>query len=198
MGISKLFVRTVVCAFAIILFGSVQSQAQKVFSLGIKGGMTTSNLFTEGSPTMGMTAGLMGEIRLVKWMRLRLETNFLMHGTDKHFWEQEDVDHFAVGLPVMIEFMPIKNLYIGGGAELDYLIASTGGATSENKFNFGVLGHIEYRFFGRLGLGVRYVHNLGNFSQIQQIGQAISSENTPTAAFPSSSVQMTLSYSFGG
>jgi hypothetical protein len=199
MGISKLFVRSIACAFAIIVFGTVQSQAQKIFSLGIKAGMTTSNLFTKGTPTMGMTAGLIGEIKLVKWMRLRTEANLLVHGTEKHFWEKDDVDYFAVGMPVILEFMPIKNLYIGAGAELDYLVASTGGeVAAQNRFNFGLLAHIEYRFCSRLGLGLRYVHNLGNFSEFQQIGNAINDENSPTAAFPGSSVQMTLSYNFGG
>jgi len=179
-----------------MLMGAVQAQAQ-FFSMGIKGGMTTSNLFTQGTPTMGMTAGLMGEFKFINWMRLRTEANFLWHGTDRHFWEQNDVDYFAVGMPVILEFMPVKNFFIGGGAELDYLVASTGEAP-DNRFNFGIVGHIEYRFFSRLGLGLRYVHNLGNFSQIRQIGDAITNPNVPSSAFPASSVQVTLSYSFGG
>ena len=195
MGINKMFVKTIV--FAIVLFGAVQSQAQKVFSLGIKGGLTTSNLFTPGTPTMGMTAGLMGEIKILKFMRLRTEANLLLHGTDKHFWETEDVDFYAVGLPVILEFMPVKNLYIGAGAELDYLVHADGAEMPENRFNFGLVGHLEYRFFSRLGLGLRYVHNLGNFNKIGNLGEAVGNGNNATAAFPGSSVQMTLSYSFG-
>lgn len=197
MGISKLFVRSIVCA--IVLFGATQAQAQ-FFSMGVKGGMTTSNLFTQGTPTMGLTAGFMGEFKFAKWMRLRTEANLLWHGTDKHFWEKNNVNHFAIGMPAILEFMPVKNFYIGGGAELDYLIASTGGEdiSAANRFNFGLVAHIEYRFFSRLGLGLRYVHNLGNFSNIQQIGEAVSNPNVPTAAYPGSSVQLTLSYSFGG
>lgn len=193
MGIQKLFASLL--ASAIILLAINQSQAQ-FFKMGIKGGLTTSNLFTQGTPTMGMTAGLMGEFKFVNWMRLRAEANVLWHGTDKHFWENNDVDYFAVGMPVILEFMPIKNFFIGGGAELDYLVHAQGAPAPNNRFNFGIVGHIEYRFFSRLGLGLRYVHNLGNFNKIGQIGEAINNSNTPTAAFPGSSLQMTLSYSF--
>jgi hypothetical protein len=58
------------------------------------------------------------------------------------------------------------------------------------------VGHIEYRFFGKLGLGIRYVHNLGNFPKIGEIGDSFNNPNQPTAAFPSSSLQATLSYLF--
>ncbi|BDS12131.1 PorT family protein [Aureispira anguillae] len=193
MGIRKLFVSFVVGT--IILLGSHQTQAQ-FFSMGIKGGVTTSNLFSQGTPTMGMTAGLIGELKFVKWMRLRAEANVLWHGTDKHFWEQDDIDYFAVGLPAILEIMPIKNFFIGAGAELDYLVHAQGAEMPDNRFNFGLVGHLEYRFFSRLGLGLRYVHNLGNFNKIGQIGDSINSGNKPTAAFPSSSLQMTLSYNF--
>jgi hypothetical protein len=193
MGIQKLFVSVAVCA--IMLLGATQSQAQ-FFKMGIKGGVSTSNLFTQGTPTMGMTGGLMGEFKFVKWFRLRTEANVLWHGTDKHFWEQDDVDYFAVGLPAILEFMPVKNFFIGAGAELDYLVHAQGAEMPDNRFNFGLVGHIEYRFGGKLGLGVRYVHNLGNFNKIGQIGDSFNNPNQPTAAFPSSSVQVTLSYLF--
>jgi hypothetical protein len=193
MGIQNLFVSIAVCA--IMLLGTTQSQAQ-FFKMGIKGGVSTSNLFTPGTPTMGMTGGLMGEFRFVNWLRLRAEANVLWHGTDKHFWEQDDVDFFAVGLPVILEFVPLKNFFIGAGAELDYLVHAQGAEMPANRFNFGLVGHIEYRFFGKLGLGVRYVHNLGNFNKIGQIGDSVNNPNQATAAFPSSSVQATLSYLF--
>lgn len=193
MGIQNLFVSIAVCV--IMLLGTTQSQAQ-FFKMGIKGGVSTSNLFTPGTPTMGMTGGLMGEFRFVNWFRLRTEANVLWHGTDKHFWEQDDVDFFAVGLPVILEFMPLKNFFIGAGAELDYLVHAQGAEMPNNRFNFGLVGHIEYRFFGKLGLGVRYVHNLGNFNKIGQIGDSFSNPNQATAAFPGSSLQATLSYLF--
>jgi hypothetical protein len=193
MGIHNLFVSIAVSA--ILLLGTTQSQAQ-FFKMGVKGGVTTSNLFTQGTPTMGMTGGLMGEFRFVNWLRLRAEANVLWHGTDKHFWEQDDVDYFAVGLPVILEFVPLKNFFIGAGAELDYLVHTQGAEMPDNRLNFGLVGHVEYRFFGRLGLGVRYVHNLGNFNKIGQIGDSVTNANQPTAAFPSSSVQATLSYLF--
>lgn len=193
MGIQKLFVSIVVSA--ILSLGSIQSQAQ-FLTVGIKGGMTTSNLLTQGSPTMGLTAGLLTELKFINWMRLRGEANILWHGTDKHFWEQDDVDYFAVGLPVILEFMPVNNFFIGAGAELDYLLHTRGATMPDDRFNFGLVGHVEYRFFKRLGLGLRYVHNMGTFNKIKQIGSSFDKDNQPTAAFPASSIQVSLSYNF--
>jgi hypothetical protein len=193
MNKNKLFIGGLLCV--IILFTGYRTEAQ-IFSTGIKGGLTSSNLTLQELPTLGMTAGLMGEFKITKWMRLRMEANALWNGTDKHFWEKNDIDFVSVGLPVILEFMPFKNLYLGAGAELDYLIMSTGKSLPANKFNFGLVGHLEYRFFQRLGLGLRYVHNLGNFSNIKDIGESIG--NSPiSTAFPVSSLQLTLSYSFG-
>jgi hypothetical protein len=193
MGIQNLFVSLVVSA--ILLLGTTQSQAQ-FLKIGIKGGMTTSNLFTQGIPTMGMAAGLMSEFKFANWLRLDAEANVLWYGTDKHFWEQQDVDYFAIGLPAVLKFMPAKNFFVGAGAELDYLVHAQGATMPNNRFNFGLVGDLEYRFFGKLGLGVRYVHNLGNFNKIGQIGDPVRNPSQPTATFPSSSVQVTLSYLF--
>ena len=146
MNKNKLFIRGLLCS--LVLFTGIQTKAQ-IFSAGIKGGLTTSNLTVQELPSLGMTAGLMGELKITKWMRLRMEANALWNGTDKHFWEKNDVDFVSVGLPVILEFMPLKNLYVGAGAELDYLIMSTGENLPANKFNFGLVGHLEYRFFQR-------------------------------------------------
>lgn len=194
MGINKLFVKMMV--MTVILLGANPIQAQ-LFSAGIKGGLTTSDLFTD-KPSLGLTVGLMGELKIVDWLRLRTEANVMWKGTDKHFWEKDDVDYFSVGVPLIIAFMPFKNFYIGAGAELDYLFSAQEAAMPANHFNFGVLGHVEYRFFDRVGVGVRYVQNLGNFSQFEQLGEAVSSGSTAnSAAFPTYSLQMTLSYRFG-
>ena len=63
MNKNKLFVGGLLCA--IVLFTGIQAEAQ-IFSTGIKGGLTTSNLTIQELPSMGMTAGLMGELKITK------------------------------------------------------------------------------------------------------------------------------------
>lgn len=194
MSINKLFVKTI--AIAIVLLIANPTKAQ-IFSLGIKGGFTSSNLFTS-LPSLGLTVGPSAEIKIINWLRLRTEANFMWSGTEKHFWEKDDTDYLSVGMPLMLNFMPFKNFHIGVGAELDYLFSAQETEIPSNRFNFGILANVEYRFFDRLGIGLRYVHNLGNFSQFQDFGESINnSSNSTSAPFPMGSVQMTLSYRFG-
>ncbi|WMX17528.1 MULTISPECIES: outer membrane beta-barrel protein [unclassified Aureispira] len=193
MHLHKYFTGVVI---GLLLFlGIEQSQAQ-IFRPGLKVGLTTSNLVTEGIPTTGLTTGFIAEHKLTNWFLIRHEYNLLWHGTDKHAWERDDIDYFAFGLPVMVEFMPIQNLYLGTGMELDFLTHTRGAAMPNNRFNLGLLAHIEYRIANQLGLGLRYVHNLGNFSDIRQIGEVAYDPNEPSLAFPGSSFQATLSYHF--
>jgi len=192
MSTNKLYVSLLIVV--LLLVGNQKSNAQ-FFSMGIKGGVTSSNVFQQGQPTLGLTAGLMGEFKFIKWLRLRTEANFLMMGSNDHFFVADDPSYYAIGVPAMLQFMPFKNFHIGGGAEIDYLLASNGGTMPANRFNLGIVGHVEYRFLGKLGLGVRYVHNLGGFNQFNNIGDA--PQNGTANPFQQSSLQATLSYSFG-
>lgn len=194
IAVNKLIIKIVL--IAIILVGAAESKAQ-FFSLGVKSGVMSSNLFSGQTPTMGANLGLMGELKFAKWLRLRTEANIMWSGMDKNFWEQNDTDYFAVGLPVILQFMPLKNFHIGIGPELDYLLAVNNGVMPQKRFNFGLLAHVEYRFFDRLGLGVRYVQNLGDFSHFKQMGESISSGNSASNPFSNYSIQVSLSYRFG-
>jgi hypothetical protein len=194
MGTIKIQLSSLIVT-CLLLVGNTNCQAQFI-NMGIKAGVTSSDVFTPGNnPTLGLTAGLMTELKFIKWMRLRTEANLLVTGTQEHFYAKNDPTYYTLGVPVIIQFMPIKNLHIGGGAEIDYLIATQGGNMPNNRFNLGVLGHVEYRLFDRLGIGLRYVHNLGGFNQFQNIGN--STQNGIEAPFKTSSLQATLSYSFG-
>ena len=181
---------------ALLTLLSTQMYSQ-FFSSGIKIGLSnSSNLSTQEFPNMAMTAGLLGEFKLAKWMRIRTEANILWSGRDDHFWAANDINDVHVELPLLLSFMPVKNLHIGAGAALNYHLISFGGEIPENKFNFGLVGHVEYRFFRRLGLGIRYLHQLSNFKKMDAIGTSIAN-GTNTSVLPTSSIQVSLSYSFG-
>lgn len=180
------------------LLFSTQSQAQ-FFSTGIQGGLTSSNLFSNNNnqiPTMGLSAGLAANFKFANWLQLRTEANLLWHGTDRQFWEAGDVDYYKANLPAMLLFSPVRNCYIGGGAALEYLMHVDGAAMPTDRLSMGLLGHVEYRFFDRLGLGIRYTHYLSSGERFNDL-RDVNNPRATSAAFPTGTVQATLSYRFG-
>ncbi len=181
----------------IVLLLSASASKAQFFNPGIKAGITTNQAFTQGLDSKaGLTAGLIGEFKFIKWLRLRTEANLLVLGDEQHFWENTNSTYYAVSAPVLLQFMPVKNLHIGAGAEVDYLIhGSKDAAMPTDRFNLGIVGHLEYRFFNRLGIGLRYINNLGSFGQFSQISEAPSNSVNPIMG--KHVVQATLSFSFG-
>ncbi len=187
--LSKLLVATFT-----LISTSINSQ---IFSSGIKVGLAnSSDLSTQSLPKMALMTGFIGELKLAKWMRIRTEATVLWSGRNDHFWTAKPVNDFSFEIPLMLTFMPVQNLHIGGGAALNYHLLSFGGELPENRLNLGLLGHLEYRFFKRLGLGIRYLHQLSNFKHIDAIGSSITNASK-SDILPQSSLQLTLSYSFG-
>jgi hypothetical protein len=169
----------------------------QIFSSSIKVGLAnSSDLSTQSLPKMALTTGFIGELKLAKWMRVRTEATVLWSGRNDHFWTANPINDLSFEVPLMLTFMPVQNLHIGGGAALNYHLLSFGGELPENRLNLGLLGHLEYRFFKRLGLGIRYLHQLSNFKHIDAIGSSITS-GSKSDILPQSSLQLTLSYSFG-
>lgn len=196
---THLFVKGIVATAFCMMISLSASQAQS--NWGIRAAATTNianKSFKEmfsGIPTIGVSAGVFGELQLVKFMRLRAELNAAWKGTDRHFWLKDDKDLFYAGIPVLIEFVPIKNLIVGAGAEANYLVAAIGAPVSDyKKWDVGLTFHLEYRLFSRLGISLRYVHGLTKVNPTQITDGQGNASNSFTA---NRTIQLGLSYSFG-
>lgn len=134
------------------------AQAQFVNS-GFRASLNTANAFDQNTfNKLGMSAGLVTEINPAKFMKLTLETNLIMSGDTKHFFEANDAKYYSVNLPAMLVIMPKKNFHIGVGADVSYLLFSSSGPIPTERFAAGAILNLEYRLFKRLGIGLRYNH----------------------------------------
>ncbi|MCP4443697.1 MAG: porin family protein [Aureispira sp.] len=184
-----------------VAFLIVSTAAYAQFNVGIQAGVTTSNfnqLFSKNSvPQLGFSAELYGELKFLKRMRLRAGVNGSWKGTNNHFWLKDDVDLFYLGIPVLLEVELFKNFLLGGGVEANYLLGSNNSGAVKyepnSKWDIGLVAQVEYRFFSRFGINLRYTHGLMSIDKLQvaEVGT-----NTQTA-LANRSLQLGVSYTFG-
>lgn len=193
----NLLVKYVLSTAFLIVSTTIYAQ----FNVGVQAGVTTSNfnqLFSKNAvPQLGFNAELYGEVKFLKRLRLRFGLNGSWKGTNDHFFLKDDVDLFYLGLPVLLEVELFKNFLIGGGLEANYLLGSTSSGAVKyepnTKWDVGLVGQVEYRFFGRFGVNLRYTHGLISVDKFQ----VTESGTNTTKALANRSLQLGVSYTFG-
>lgn len=167
---------------ALALIFGIQSISQAQFKFGLKSAVTTSSFSDqEGGlfSKLGLSAGAFADIQ-IKRIGLRVEGNGIYQGSEGHFWQNDETKVLYANVPAMIRYMPVKNLYIGGGAALNYKIL--GNTTSNEKMGMDVLADIEYRFGNKIGVNLRYTHGI-------PMGG-----NAPSSIFPRQMLQAGLTF----
>lgn len=82
-----------------------------------------------------------------------------------------------LSIPVLIEYKPVKALYIQVGPELSYLLSAKlknstlhkSERDNYNKFDVGIAGGVGYTIFKNFSLEARYVYGLSQISQYTDV-----------------------------
>lgn len=191
--------------FAVILFCSFQANAQVQYGIQAHGVMSTASFSEDEGETskdskFGFGAGVFAEFNLSPAFSIKPSLNFIQKGvevsssfSDDEFSLEQDIDARLnyLEVPVLFNYKPTANLYIGAGPSLAYGLSgklkgtfSYEDETEElsetfdldafkdaeedgggfKRFDFGLTAAAGYYITENLSIQAGYTHGLSNIA----------------------------------
>lgn len=191
--------------FAVILFCSFQANAQVQYGIQAHGVMSTASFSEDEGETskdskFGFGAGVFAEFNLSPSFSIKPSLNFIQKGvevsssySDAEFSMEQDIDARLnyLEVPVLFNYKPTANLYIGAGPSLAYGLSGKlkGNFSYEDeteeisesldidafkdaeedgagfkRFDFGLTAAAGYYFTENLSIQAGYTHGLSNIA----------------------------------
>jgi hypothetical protein len=156
-------------AFLTFLFLSGSLYAQ--FTYGIKAGLNLSSLRYEILDLEG-THGFSPSFHVGMYGNLDVSDNFAFSAdfliSDKGYKEESTTHLLYANVPFTAHFKPVKNLSVGLGPSLGFLITHWGKERESaqnlytNRFDFGAVAGLQYSITPSIAVAVRYEHGFSN------------------------------------
>lgn len=192
--------------FSTLLLGNTQAAEAQYLKLGMRLGPTTTDFYELGTtlpqnlfglPTLGMTVGGMGQIRLGQWGQLQLEQNISWESRQGHFFSPYNVNFWYLTAPAILKFKITPWLWVGGGLQAHYLVDVTGTSDvygQDTPWNGAAVFQVEHVFWKRFACTIRYIHGFASTSIVNYVdyeGNSVS-----YATYSGRTLHVSLSYIF--
>ena len=184
---------------------STSTLSAQLLRVGVHAGPTTTDFYDAhhplsenfwGIPTLGATFGTIEQFTIGSWGQVQLEQNISWEGNQGHFWSRENLNLWTLTAPLVMKFKIYPSLWIGGGAEVNYLLDVTGPSeVYDGKYwNGAAIFQVEHSFLKHFACTIRYLHGFTPTSIINYVNYE--GENSTLSTYSGRRLHVSLSYFF--